>query len=168
MEIRTTPLTGLGFARFGTVVATDATGRGRLVNQGRAQRIPGIHDLSHHPDAAMPVLDIYRVAPSRLPFVVTCLEQHPLSSQVFAPMAGARFLVVVTAADAAGQPDLGAIVAFVGDATQIVHYRSGVWHAPMIALDAPATMIMLMWEAGDARDCVELADAANHGLQIVE
>ncbi len=168
MDLRATRLAPESFAPFGTVVAADGARRGRSVNQGRAWRIPGIGDLSHHSDAARPALDVYSIAPSPLPFTVTCLERHPLSSQVFAPMACARFLVVVAAPDAAGQPDPGGIAAFVGDGTQIVHYRSGVWHAPMIALETAAIMLMLMWETGDARDCEEFAGVANHGLQIVE
>ena len=129
MSICAARLTSEGFARFGTVVVADGAGRGRSVNQGRARRIPGIDDLSHDPAAGKPVLDIYSIEPSQLPFTASCLERHPLSSQVFIPVACARFLVVIAASDAAGQPDLTQVLAFIGDGTQIVHYRKGVWHA---------------------------------------
>ena len=29
-----------------------------------------------------------------------------------------------------------------------------VWHHPIVALDGPAEFLMLMWEQGDARDCL--------------
>lgn len=168
MSICAARLTPEGFARFGTVVVADGAGRGRSVNQGWARRIPGIDNLSHDPAAGKPVLDIYSIEPSQLPFTVSCLERHPLSSQVFMPVACARFLVVVAASDAAGQPDLTQVLAFIGDGTQIVHYRKGVWHAPMVALDTPAVMTMLMWESGGARDCEEFSGIAHAGLRIVE
>jgi len=164
--VRAELLAPASFAPFGTVVAVDHDGGGRTVNQGRALRLPGINDLAHDTGARKPVLDIYRIDPSPLPFAVTCFERHVLSSQVFVPMTCSRFLVAV-APDRGGKPDLSRAVAFVGNAKQIVHYRKGVWHAPMVALDTPAVMTMLMWEAGDERDCEEFSEFGNLDLQIV-
>jgi len=163
-HIRAERLTPTGFAPFGTVVGVDDDGRGQVVNQGRARRVPGVKDLAHDAEASKPVLDVYRIDPSPLPFAITCFERHVLSSQVFVPMTCSRFLVAV-APDRGGRPDLTCAIAFVGDAKQIVHYRKGVWHAPMVALDTPAVMTMLMWEAGEARDCEEYP--SNLDLHIV-
>ena len=151
--VQAQPLTEACFAPFGAVIETGSD-QGRLVNQNRARRIRGVHDLWHDSAAERPVLDLYRIDPSNLPFTVSCFERHPLSCQVFIPMAVTRFLVVV-APDNAGFPDPSGMVAFIGTGMQAVHYRAGTWHAPMVALDTVAVMTMLMWETGDARDCEE-------------
>lgn len=166
--IRAEQLTATRFAPFGTVAIAGGADRGRTVNQGRAHRVPGINDLSHDAAATKPVLDFYHIAPSQLPFSITCLERHSLSSQVFVPINGMRFLIVVAAESPNGLPDLTRIAAFIGDGRQVVHYRSGIWHAPMVALDAPAIMTMLMWETGDARDCEEFSDFAGLELSVVQ
>ncbi|WP_424629888.1 ureidoglycolate lyase [Bradyrhizobium sp. SYSU BS000235] len=151
--IRAEPLTAAGFAAFGTVLeAGDQAGR--LVNQGRARRLEGVRAFSHEQGTA-PVVDLYQVDRSELPFKVNCFERHPLSDQLFTPMDCARYLVIVAPDDANGQPDLSHVSAFVAESTQGICYRIGTWHAPMIALDAPALMTMLMWETKDSRDCEE-------------
>lgn len=154
------PLSAAAFAPYGTIVSVDSrAGGGRSVNQGRARRRPGLHDLAHAPAAARAVLDLYDIAPSALPFSLVCFERHPLSAQVFVPRGTARLLVTV-APDDNGRPDIAGARAFIAD-NAIIHYRPGIWHAPLAALDAPAQLAMLMWETGDARDCEEffLAEA---------
>jgi len=142
------------FAPYGTLLAIDSTdAAGRPVNQGRARRLPGLRDLAHDAAASRPVLDLYRVEPSTLPFALVCFERHPLTAQVFVPLEAVRLLVAV-APDDDGRPDIGRARAFILERA-IVHYRAGAWHAPLVALDAPATLAMLMWETGDARDCEE-------------
>jgi ureidoglycolate lyase len=163
--IRVEPLTAARFSAFGTLLETGSQA-GRLVNQGRARRLEGIRPSSHQP-AMRPVVDLYQVDRSYLPFKISCFERHPLSDQVFTPMECARYLVVVTPDDGTGRPDVSRVSAFVAGPKQGVCYRSGAWHAPMIALDAPALMTMLMWEAGDSRDCEEFWLDAGRDL-IVE
>ena len=101
------PLTAERFASFGTVL--EAGNRtGRLVNQGRARRLEGIRPFLQ-PPAMRPVVDLYQIDHSYLPFKVSCFERHPLSDQVFTPMECARYLVIVTPDDAIGQPDLSRV-----------------------------------------------------------
>ena len=162
--IRAEPLTAKRFSPFGTVLeAGDQAGR--LVNQGRARRLEGVGTFSYE-QGTTPVVDLYQVDRSELPFKVTCFERHPSSDQVFTPMDCSRYLVIVAAADANGQPDMSRVSAFVASGEQGVCYRRGIWHAPMIALDEPALMTMLMWEAGDSRDCEEFWVGDNPGLVV--
>jgi ureidoglycolate lyase len=151
--IRAEPLTAARFSAFGAVVEA-GNQAGRLVNQGRARRLEGIRAFSHE-QGTVPVVDLYQVDRSELPFKVSCFERHPLSDQVFTPIECARYLVIAAPENADGQPDLSRVSAFVGQPTQGICYRRGAWHAPMIALDTRALMSMLMWEAGDSRDCEE-------------
>jgi ureidoglycolate lyase len=163
--LRAQPLTAAAFASFGTVIEAGRA-PGRPVNQGRGRRIEGARDLPHQ-DGTTPVIDLYQIAPSQLPFAVDCLERHPLSCQIFTPMTCVRYLVVVAPSDAQGGPVVSGAVAFVASGAQAVCYDRGVWHAPMIALDAPALMTMTMWEAGSSADCEEVFLSSDAGL-IVE
>jgi ureidoglycolate lyase len=149
------PLTADAFAPFGSLAAIDTPG-GRAVNQDRGRRIPGIGDLVHDAAATRPVLDIYHLEPSPLPFTLACFERHVLTSQVFIPIRCARLLLTVAPDDTNGRPDLARARAFIAGGDTILHYHAGVWHAPLIALDSPAFLSMLMWESGDARDCDEI------------
>lgn len=157
-RLRAQPLTAQAFAPYGSLVAADAAG-GRSVNQGRGRRIPGIGDLAHDAAAMRPVLDLYRLEPSPLPFALVCLERHVLTSQVFIPIRCARLLLAVAPDDGNGQPDVARAAAFVARGDTIIHYRAGAWHSPLVALDEPTVLSMLMWEAGDARDCEEASPA---------
>lgn len=155
-HLRARPLTAEAFAPFGSLAALDTAG-GRSVNQERGRRIPGIGDLAHDAAATRPVLDVYHLKPSPLPFAITCFERHVLTSQVFIPIRCARLLIAVAPDDANGRPVVARAYAFVAGGDTIIHYRAGVWHSPLVALDGPAALSMVMWEAGDARDCEEVA-----------
>lgn len=155
LRLRAQPLTAEAFAPFGSLAAFDAAG-GRSVNQDRGRRVPGIADLAHDAAATRPVLDVYHLQPSPLPFMLACFERHVLTSQVFIPIRCARLLLAVAPNDAQHQPDLARARAFIADDSAIIHYRASVWHTPLIALDGPAALSMLMWEAADARDCEEV------------
>lgn len=155
LRLHVQPLTAEAFAPFGSLAAIEAAG-GRAVNQDRGRRILGIGDLAHDAAATRPVLDVYRLEPSPLPFTLACFERHVLTSQVFVPIRCARLLLAVAPNDAGGQPDVARAQAFVAGSDTIIHYRAGAWHSPLVALDGPASLSMLMWEAGDARDCEEI------------
>jgi ureidoglycolate lyase len=152
-SLRVVPLTRDGFAPFGDVVGARG-GRTARVNGGRAVRHDDLVRLDHATPSRLPVLATYRVGPSRLPFAAEVLECHPASSQIFLPMHAARFLVGVTPALPSGAPDLQGARAFIVDGAEGLHYRAGVWHVPMTALDAEAVFAMLMWEGTEA-DTVE-------------
>jgi ureidoglycolate lyase len=158
------PLSADLFAPFGSVIEI-ANRTGRPVNQGRAQRSAGARDLAHAAGTT-PVVDLYRVETSRLPFTVDCLERHPLSCQIFTPMHCARYLVIVAPTGTDDKPDLARALAFLGNQKQAICYGAGEWHAPMIALDDVAVMTMTMWETGDARDCEEFWLTPDHGLVV--
>jgi len=155
LRLHAQPLMAEAFAPFGSLAAIDAAG-GRVVNQDRGRRIPGIDDLEHDAAATRPVLDVYHLKPSPLPFKLACFERHVLTSQVFVPIRCATLLLAVAPDDANGQPDIARARAFIANDNAIIHYRAGVWHSPLIALDGPASLSMLMWEVGDTRDCEEV------------
>lgn len=141
-------LTPSAFAPFGRVIDLQEL-RGRPVNEGRGERCDWPDDLCHATPASAPATAVYRLSASPLPFRMALVERHPLSDQLFIPLTGHAFLVAVTV----GQP-AGEVRAFIGRPGQAVLYRAGVWHLPLVALGAPGTFLMQMWETGDpARDC---------------
>lgn len=147
------PLTPEAFAPFGDVVSAGLKS-GAAANQGTAVRFDWSARLENGRSGAKPNLAVFRSVPQALPFTVKLLEHHPQSSQAFLPMRCSRFLVCVAPTAPSGGPDLEGLVAFVCGPGQGVNYHRGVWHHPIIALDAPAEFAMLAWEDGGEEDCV--------------
>lgn len=152
--LRAEPLSAAAFAPFGEVVATDALS-GKSANLGTATRFDWLARLESTRPEAKANVAVFRSVPKTLPFEVRMLERHVCSSQMFIPMECARYLVVVAMTAADGSPDLGSLRAFECKPGQGFNYRPGVWHHPIIALDAPAQFVMLAWEDGSALDCEE-------------
>jgi ureidoglycolate lyase len=69
------------------------------------------------------------------------LERHPLGSQAFIPMSSQPFLVVVAPAGDAPEPQRPRC--FLAAPGQGVNYARGIWHHPLIALDAPSDFLVL-------------------------
>jgi ureidoglycolate lyase len=89
-----------------------------------------------------------------LPLRVTSLERHPYSAQTFVPLGSARYLAVVCAADAGGNPDLATLRAFLAEPEHVVTYARNVWHHPMTVLDSPMEFAVAMGVTGQPSDDV--------------
>ncbi|MCE9671774.1 ureidoglycolate lyase [Myxococcus stipitatus] len=151
-----------GFAPYGDVVSAGLA-PGSAANQGTAVRFDWSARLENGRSGAKPNLAVFRSVPQALPFTVKLLEHHPHSSQAFLPMRCERYLVCVAPAASDGGPDVTRLEAFICGPGEGVNYHPGVWHHPIIALDAPAEFAMLAWEDGSAGDCVvRQFDAALH------
>lgn len=155
------------YAPFGDVVSADRPDvAAKPANQGTAARRDHLADVaSLRPHATLNVCS-FRCAPrTAWPMEVALLERHPLSTQVFIPMNARRYLVLVALGGDA--PDLSTARAFVAGASQGVSYRPGVWHHPMIALDAPIDFTCLVWEDGSESDCT-VAPLPRGALSVAE
>lgn len=149
--LRLEPIEAHSFAPFGTLVQR-GPGVGVSVNLGAATRHALDAALEHHPDARH-TLAIYHLHAVAEPVVLRVLERHPQSAQLFVPMGAARYLVCVCPADAAGEPDLAGLRAFVAEAGQGILYRRGVWHHPLLSLGEACDLLMAMGATGTAADC---------------
>lgn len=158
------PLTAAAFAPFGQVI--QAAGEGASANQGTATRFNFAAELVNQRPDARANLAVFRALPASLPLRVRLLERHPRSSQMFVPMRAPRYAVMVALADAAGAPDLATLRAFECASAQGINYRVGVWHHPIVALDAPSDFVMLAWEDGTPDDCVEHWFADDEGVEV--
>jgi len=156
------PLTADDYSPHRDVVMAAPRGEpGKPANQGTARRFDAVAALhNQRGERASPNLAVFRCAP-RPPgqLVIELLEKHPRSTQVFIPMNARRFLVVV--ALGGERPDLTTLAAFEASGAQGVSYHPGVWHHPMIALDAPTDFSVLVWEDGSDDDCVVVPLAAS-------
>ncbi len=152
-SIEAVPLTREGYAPFGDVIqASAANGGWRSANQGSAKKSEHLADLIDR-RGARPNLSVFCCAPRQVPFEVALLEKHEASTQVFVPMNGSRYLVIVALGSDA--PDLSTLTAFVATGAQGITYRPGVWHHPMVALDRETDFFCLVFEDGTATDCTE-------------
>lgn len=178
LRIPAQPLTPDAYAPYGRVIMASPQGEpGRPANQGTARRFDHLAAVENlRPASAALNVCVFRCAPRApepLPWSedapgaadaaatpgaldVALLEKHPASTQVFLPMSARRFLVVVALGLGDDRPDLSTLAAFVAEGPQGISYHPGVWHHPMIALDAPADFACLVWEDGSAADCVDV------------
>ncbi len=153
MAIVAAPMTAAAFAPFGELVAC-GEGEGASANFGTAQRFDytaALHNGRPHARANMVTV---RCTPVALPLQLKLLERHPHSSQTFIPMVCSRYLVCVAPTGADGNPVISELKAFIVKPGQAINYRTGVWHHPLVVLDAPAQFAMLVWEDGGKEDCV--------------
>jgi ureidoglycolate lyase len=149
------PLTREAFAPFGQVLSVGG-GPGSEANLGTATRFDFAARLANARSGARANLCVFRCDGQRLPLELKLVERHPYSSQAFIPMSLSRYLVVVCATLANGQPDVDALHAFIGTGEQGINYDVGTWHHPMVALDGEALFSMLVWEDGSAGDCEQV------------
>ena len=149
-ELIPRPLSASAFAPFGDVLQFDPA-KARAVNGGNARRADRPARLTF--SAGQPRLAVFRVGTQNLPLLVPLLEQHPTSSQAFLPVTADRFLIVVAPHRPGGSPDIAQAEAFIGQRSQGINYHSGVWHAPIVALDAGGDFLMLISEQDTPADC---------------
>lgn len=146
------PLTAAAFAPFGEVIETGPTGK--TINRGTTRQFGDLAGIDVGEGGGRPRLSLYRVTPYRLPMAVTMLERHPLGSQLFMPLRGEAFLVVV--APRGDRVDPRSVAAFVTNGAQGVNYLRGTWHHPVVALREGSEFLVLDRE-GPGDNCEECA-----------
>ncbi len=153
MRITARPLTAREYAPFGDVVSAERDDvASKDANQGTAARRDHLVDMMNaRPHARLNVASFRCAHHTEWPRALKLLERHPHSTQLFVPMNAKRYLVVVALGEDA--PDLSTARAFAASSVQGVSYRPGVWHHPMIALDAPTDFTCFVWEDGTSGDC---------------
>jgi ureidoglycolate lyase len=149
-RIRVEQLTSKGFAPFGEVIEYPASDSGRLINGGTSIRYDDVAKLDLVRAGGRPLLSLFRTQPCDLPLAITMLERHPLSSQAFIPLSVHPFLVVAAPPAEKIAPD--AIRAFRAAPGQGVNYAAGVWHHPLLALEAE-TDFLVIGRGGDDENC---------------
>jgi ureidoglycolate lyase len=147
------PLTSERFAPFGDVIAASPTVR-QAMNEARFERFTDLAKLNvdGKADGRVSVSIARCRIPTELPYRFDMIERHPLGSQAFVPLHGQRFVVVV--APAGESADIGDLQAFVTNGHQGINYHRGVWHMPLIALEAGQEFLIID-RAGKDPNCEE-------------
>ena len=91
------PLTKAGFAPFGEVIET-ADVKPKLINEGFAQRFDDLAGIDVAADGGEVSVSLFMGSVRPVPLVIKLMERHPLGSQLFMPLNGDSWLVVVCGA----------------------------------------------------------------------
>lgn len=143
MILKIRPLETSAFAPFGQVLAWRPDDH---VRRNFAA------DLFSNRPHAKPNLRVQRTLPTALPHQALLIERHRHSSQMFAPLSGDPFFVIVFPSDGSGDPVLEEGHAFLAAGDQAINYNVDVWHHGFMAAERPGTFLMLRWEDGTTGD----------------
>ncbi len=158
--LRVEPLTRDAFAPFGDVIQLDGARR-FLINGGTTERFHDLASVDVGDAQGRPLISMFRAQPRTWPVEIDMMERHPLGSQAFIPLAAvARYLLVVAPA---GEFDPARMRAFVAQHGQGVNYAKGVWHHPLLALDAVSDFIVVD-RGGEQPNCDEISLGARWRL----
>ena len=153
------PLTRNAFAPFGQVIEASDAAQHFTINDGNTERY---HDLAHIDPGPQgrAIVSIFRGLPHALPFEITMMERHPLGSQAFMPLSSRPYLVAVAAAGEA--PTIEQVRVFLCQSQQGVNYAAGVWHHPLLALEAVSDFLVID-RSGPGENC-DIATLTPGGL----
>lgn len=147
------PLSREAFAPFGEVIEASEAVRHFTINAGNTERYHDLARIEPGPDGRV-IVSIFRGQPRTLPFTVSMMERHPLASQAFVPLSAKPYLVVVAPAGEA--PSAETLKVFLARGDQGVNYAPGVWHHPLLALEAVCDFLVVD-RAGPGHNCDEVS-----------
>ena len=158
-------LTRQAFAGFGDVVTIDGAEQ-RVINEGTTIRYHDLANIDVAEEGGHALVNIFRGSVADLPLRLWLMERHPLGSQVFWPLSNNPFLVVVAPPGPA--PAAGDLRAFHVPAGTGVNYAKGVWHHPLISVNATSDF-MVVDRGGDGHNLDEVRfpddiDIMLHGI----
>ena len=156
-RLKIEPIDAEAFAPFGQLLPPASPGAGR-------QEL--IEELQNARPGARPRLSIATTGPKVLPLTAVQMERHVHSSQAFAPLDCASYLVMVAPHGADDRPDPTGLRAFRVPGDVGVHYFANTWHHPLTALERPGSFVVLTFIDGGPGDeqFVKLSGA----IQIVD
>jgi ureidoglycolate lyase len=140
------------FAPYGEVLCW-AGDTGQAINSGTSQRVDLPAGQSLWSEQGRPALAVFRAQARAVEGPWQTLERHRLGSQTFVPLTGARCVALV--ALGGDTPDAATLAAFLVTGQQGITLRPGVWHHPLIALEAGDFLVIERTAA--AVDCEECA-----------
>jgi ureidoglycolate lyase len=143
------------YAPYGRVIMASPRGEpGAIANLGTALRFDDVVDCVNMRDARAKLnVKVFRSRPiAKEVRALSLLERHPLSTQLFIPMNGSRYIALVARGEHA--PDLSTLAAFVVEGPKGISYAPGIWHHPMLTLDTETDFVVFVHEDGTDDDCV--------------
>lgn len=125
--LRPEPLTRGAFARFGDVIETEGHAH-VAINQGFAERFNDLARIDTTGEGGEMAVSLFLGEPQSPPISLKLVERHPLGSQLFFPLQGDDWIIVVAEA---AEPT--ALRAFRASGRQGVNVARNVWHHPLLA-----------------------------------
>ncbi len=147
------PLTAAAFAPYGDVVDASSAQAQRLINEGHTTRF---HDLADVTAAGRLTVNIFRSEARDLPVTLHQMERHPKACQMFMPLSGHPYLVVVAPK---GDFDGDKVQVFLAGPDQGVNYHAGTWHHYSLALKGQSDFLVL--DYADMEDNCDIADLSD-------
>ncbi len=139
------PLTKAGFAPFGEVIEI-ADVKPKLINEGFAERFDDLASIDVAAEGGEVNVSLFTGSARPAPLLIKLMERHPLGSQLFMPLSGMPWLVVVCADP--GVPS--SYRAFAASGRQGVNYARNCWHHPLLVFeDASPFVVVDRKGAGD-------------------
>ncbi|MDH0562532.1 ureidoglycolate lyase [Acinetobacter courvalinii] len=137
------PLTQDSFAAFGDVI--EKSGKDFIpINQGLTERYHALSLAQISGDHVAVGMSIFHnLFATQIPFQIEMLERHPYGSQSFIPLQKQKFIVVVALPFDQTIPDEQQIQAFISNGQQGITYHQGVWHHPLITLEANSDFLVV-------------------------
>ena len=132
------PLTKAGFAPFGEVVETGDV-KPKLINEGFAERFDDLAGIDVAAEGGEVNVSLFIGSARPASLVIKLMERHPLGSQLFMPLSGAPWLVVVCT-----DPDvLSSYRAFAASERQGVNYARNCWHHPLLVVGEASPFLVI-------------------------
>jgi ureidoglycolate lyase len=160
-ELTPESLTAEAFAPFGSVIQASHEAVKLDINQGHAVRYDRLAEIDVADNGGVGVISLFRARPLGA-LVLKVFERHPLGSQSFVPLSGRPYLVAVAPA---GAFDPAEVRLFHAEGHQGVHYRKGVWHHFLLALDATSDFLVVD-RAGPGDNLEEIALAPEAEIRV--
>lgn len=151
ITLKPRPLTREAFVPFGDVIETRGAGH-FPINEGTTERFHDLAAVDIAEAGGRALINIFRGQPRELPLAIRMMERHPLGSQAFIAIGPHKWLAVV--APAGEPPKPSELRAFIAGAGQGVNYHRGIWHHPLIALEAVSDFVVVD-RGGDGENCDE-------------
>jgi ureidoglycolate lyase len=142
-RLKIEPIGAEAFAPFGQLLPPAPPGAGR-------QEL--IEELQNDRASARPRLSIATAEPKALPLTASKMERHVHSSQAFAPLDCASYLVMVAPHGEGGMPDFEKIRAFRVPGDTGINYKADTWHHPLSPLEGIGRFAILTFVDGTAAD----------------
>jgi len=161
--INAKPLSKKLFAPYGDVIETNET-NSFIINRGTTKRFHDLAEIDFAQNDGKPIINLFRSQPRKLPIVITMMERHLLGSQLFFPIGGLPYLVVVAEAKNLITPE--DLNVFTATGIQGVNYHRGVWHHPLLVLQ-PNTDFLVIDRGSAQNDLEEVSFLSNKNHWVI-
>lgn len=142
-NVQIQPLTQENFSAFGDVIEKENHDF-FSINQGLTQRYHALSVAQITGDHVAVGMSIFHnLCATQIPFKIEMLERHPHGSQSFIPLQQQKFIIIVALPLDQKQPNEQQIYAFLSNGKQGVTYHQGVWHHPLITLEAESEFLVV-------------------------